>query len=362
MIYIHVPFCRSFCTYCDFYSEICCREKEEQDFEHYTKALVEEIESRRNEIQASSGTDTLYIGGGTPSVLPLSCLEEISAALGKSDFKEFTMEANPEDIIQKGASYVKGLSSLGVNRISLGIQSLDDDILHWMNRRHNAQRALEAMDMVREGGIENLSVDVIFGLDNLSDKSLQDTLNRILDKKPEHISAYQLSIEEGSALAKMISEGKYREADDEKCLRQYSEICSRLSSAGYSHYEISNWALPGYEAVHNSAYWTREPYVGLGPGAHSFFIAENGREKRSWNSRNISEWTSESELLDDEDIIAEKIMLGLRTSKGIDPQLCDRKALKRTLEENCLVREGDKVRIPEEKFFVSDDIISDLLP
>ena len=337
MIYLHVPFCRSFCTYCDFYSELLCKGCDGRTTDGYLEGVCAEIDSRRPEIENSKGVNTLYVGGGTPSALPLACLERIVRHLGQENYEEFTVEVNPEDIVEKGPDYVSGLKALGVTRVSMGVQSLDDGILRWMNRRHTAERALRAYRMLREGGFSNISLDLIFGLSNLPDAVLEDTLASFVQLAPEHISAYQLSIEEGSALSEMAADGRYTEASDEDCRRQYELICARLREAGYHHYEISNWARPGREAVHNSAYWSRQPYVGLGPGAHSLRI-EGGVQTRSWNSQSLSGWTSESETLTPEEIREEEIMLGLRTDKGVHGRV-----------------------IPESDWFVSDEIIRDLI-
>ena len=310
MIYVHVPFCRSFCTYCGFYSEICrraprsstqapgsredSRQVQNRLFEEYAAALRDEIAVRSTELVAarrgsafgpvppsapslsgSPAPDTLYIGGGTPSVLPLQVLEDIVGSLGPSEYEEFTIEVNPDDIVSGGPEYVSGLRRLGVNRVSMGVQSFDDGILKWMNRRHDAAGAREAFRLLRACGFDNISIDLIFGLSQLSDDAWADTVLAALALEPEHISAYQLSIEEDSALERMVADGRYVEASDEQCRSQYDTLCRMLAEAGYVHYEISNWARPGREAVHNSAYWRRVPYVGLGPGAHSFSLSSS---------------------------------------------------------------------------------------
>ena len=334
MVYVHVPFCRSFCTYCDFFSQTVCRGRDGELFRKYTGDLCLEAQSRKSEIEATLGLNTLYIGGGTPSVLPLSCLSRIVDAVGCGPYREFTVEVNPEDIVEKGMPYVSGLLELGVNRVSMGVQSLDDGILRWMNRRHDADGARRAFSLLRKAGVPNISVDVISGLSQLEDNVLESCLKEIISWGPEHISAYQLSIEEGSALFNLVESGSYVEADDEKCRRQYELTGELLSYAGYVHYEISNWAKPGFEAVHNSAYWKRLPYVGLGPGAHSL----KGENVRSWNSEELSGWTSSCEFLNPEEIREERLMLGLRTLEG-----------------------ADGMKIPESDWFVSDDIISRIL-
>ena len=394
MIYLHVPFCRSFCTYCDFYSEIACKGKDEAAIARWADDVCREIEARRQEIQETLDLNTLYIGGGTPSVLPLSVLQRILSTLAEVPFAEFTIEVNPEDIVERGAEYVRGLLDLGVNRISMGVQSLDDGILKWMNRRHSADGARTAfsiisgqgspqqthatLDTVRggtmskaNGGVEtaeqsrqfawaapdrkraiDISVDLITGVPGMTMEILETTVEEVIGWRPEHISAYQLSIEEGSVLARMIERGEVKELDEEACRAQYDYLCRRLAEAGYHHYEISNWALPGHEAIHNSAYWTRHPYVGLGPGAHSLcggaapkspaapdlptsptsgsvpvsaVRSEERREttkanRRSWNSQELSGWTAEGEDLTPEQIHEEEVMLLARTDKGPIPE------------------------------------------
>ncbi len=390
MIYLHVPFCRSFCTYCDFYSEIACKGRDEAAFARWADEVCAEIEARRQEIESTLDLDTLYIGGGTPSVLPLSVLRQILTTLqalrdgqraglrptrGQQylhcpseghPYTEFTIEVNPEDIVERGEEYIRGLLDLGVNRISMGVQSLDDGILKWMNRRHSADGARTAIRIIRgqahgeissqdlrhprlrggtvspaNGGAKRseavseeilpcaISIDLITGVPGMTMEILERTVEEVIGWRPEHISAYQLSIEEGSALARMIERGEVKELDEEACRAQYDYLCRRLAEAGYHHYEISNWALPGHEAIHNSAYWTRHPYVGLGPGAHSLI-----GNRRSWNSQELSGWTSDGEDLTPEQIHEEEVMLLARTDKG---------------------------PIPERDWFIADDIIPDLL-
>lgn len=384
MIYLHVPFCGSFCTYCDFYSEIC---RGGRAFNEYADAVLKEVNDRREEIcmnmSAPGAVNTLYIGGGTPSVLPLDVLRRIVDALlssrslrrgentvgAQSPFEEFTVEVNPEDIVEKGGEYVRGLLETGVDRVSMGIQSFDDGILRWMNRRHSAAGAVEAFRILRRCGVRNISVDLIFGLSQLADDVWKDTIERALELAPEHISAYQLSIEEGSALAKLVADGHYVEASDEQCRHQYDVLCQTLRQAGYHHYEISNFARPGFEAVHNSAYWSRVPYIGLGPGAHSLT-----GDIRSWNSQELphrstdgspATYSRTSETLSPEDIRVERIMLSLRTDKGLEAaelySLADRAVINSLLSEGALEKQGGSIRIPESRLFTSDEIIRELI-
>lgn len=334
-------------------------------------------------MSAPGAVNTLYIGGGTPSVLPLDVLRRIVDALlssrslrrgentvgAQSPFEEFTVEVNPEDIVEKGGEYVRGLLETGVDRVSMGIQSFDDGILRWMNRRHSAAGAVEAFRILRRCGVRNISVDLIFGLSQLADDVWEDTIERALELAPEHISAYQLSIEEGSALAKLVADGRYIEASDEQCRHQYDVLCQTLRQAGYHHYEISNFARPGFEAVHNSAYWSRVPYIGLGPGAHSLT-----GDIRSWNSQDLphrspdgfpATYSRTSETLSPEDIRVERIMLSLRTDKGLEAaelySLADRAVINSLLSEGALEKQGGSIRIPESRLFTSDEIIRELI-
>lgn len=361
MVYLHVPFCKSFCTYCDFYSEICSPWDSARVQNLFVDRVCEEIDRRRDEIAAAADVRTLYVGGGTPSLLPADALGRIVRHLDGGPYDEFTVEVNPDDIVAHGEDYVSDLLGLGVGRFSMGVQSMDDGILKWMNRRHDSAEAAEAFRILRAGGVDNISVDLIFGLSQVSLESWRDTVGRILELRPEHISAYQLSIEDGSALAGMVRSGRYAEATQEHCREQYDLLCRMLHGAGYEHYEVSNFALPGREAVHNSAYWTRSPYVGLGPGAHSF----DGRS-RSWNSQSLTAYSREFETLSPEDVRIETLMLGLRTSRGLDEAaancLADAAALADMISEGALVHSpGGRLRIPEDRFFVSDDIIRALI-
>lgn len=394
-------------------------------FNEYADAVIAEIRDRRKELEmnmsAQDAVNTLYIGGGTPSVLPLDVLSRIVGAVSQTErlslvteqlslvtepvevttptelFDEFTVEVNPEDIVEKGREYVRGLLALGVNRISMGIQSFNDDILRWMNRRHDAGNAVKAFHILRESGVRNISIDLIFGISQLTDETWKDTIEKALELSPEHISAYQLSIEEGSALAKMVADGRYVEASEEQCRRQYDILCRCLGRSGYHHYEISNFAKPGFEAVHNSAYWRRAPYIGLGPGAHS--LTGN---VRSWNSQELphrqqdetsscnpdrisscnpdstscqtssrnpsgklATYSRNFETLSPEDIRVERIMLSLRTDKGLEAaalySLAGRAVINSLLSEGALEKQGGSIRIPESRLFTSDEILRELI-
>lgn len=423
MIYVHIPFCKSFCTYCGFYSETSAC------YDRYVEALLGEIDRRKSEFDATKDVNTLYIGGGTPSVMPLPLLcrvvEALKDALGSRNFDEFTVELNPEDVIQRGEAYAEALLGMGVTRASMGVQSFDDGILRWMNRRHDAATAVRAYRILEKSGFRNISIDLIFGLPELGPDSQlrhsdsfpghfpdqrgkdgyvpllderlwRETILRALDISasgmlPSHISAYQLSVEPDSALDGMIADGRCREASEESCARQYEILCEELSAAGYHHYEISNFALPGMEARHNSAYWRHVPYVGLGPGAHSLSILPDGHRCRSWNSPDLKLYLetfaplgqrdtgcSGQETLSPVQLGIENVMLGLRTSRGCPlselVSACDRARLDSAISSGRLVpvpgsselsgqEDGaaQYYRIPEKYFFISDGIISELL-
>ena len=393
MIYVHVPFCRSFCTYCDFYSEVAARCRKAEDalrqeelFEEFVQALCAEAVSRAGEI--SDEANTLYIGGGTPSVLPLSALKTLFCTLKGfcgGNFEEFTVEVNPEDIIEKGHAYVEGLLELGVNRVSMGVQSFDDKVLRFMNRRHSSGEAVRAYAILEDAGVRNISIDLIFGLPQLSMDQWRQTLDKALDissrgNLPQHVSSYQLSVEPGSMLARLLEKGVWTEASEDVCRMQYSVLCETLSGAGYHHYEISNFALPGYEAVHNSAYWRHIPYVGLGPGAHSFASGRGHSPDavacRQWNSPDLNAYLEafrqgdfsavrEGESLSPDQLTLEHVMLGLRTSAGLPADYlrahCSPSALSSALSCGHLVSDGTCIRIPESHFFISDAIISSLV-
>lgn len=362
-IYIHIPFCRTHCTYCGFYSELL---RTPQGSESFVSALCSEIAEASPVAFRSEAEMTLYFGGGTPSLLSLEQISRIVKTIGIQDFSEFTMEVNPDDIVKNGMEYTEGLKKLGVNRISMGVQSFDDAVLKRMGRRHNAAEAVTAYGILREAGFENISLDFIFGfVPGMSARDLGKALESLPGGIPEHLSCYQLSIEEGSGLEKMVQRGIYVMPSDEECERQYYDLCAVLRDMGYEHYEISSWARPGRRSRHNSSYWDHTPYIGFGPGAHSLFVS-GGNYVRRWNNPDLSAYIEAagkadfstvrgSETLTEEQIEEERIMLGLRTSDGIPSGM-----LKNT---DILVPSAidDYIRIPEGKWFVSDSIITNMI-
>lgn len=358
MVYVHVPFCRSFCTYCAFYSELVARDAASSRLAAWCEAVCAEAIRRRDEIAATAAVPTLYIGGGTPSVLSPSMLGAIVSCV-QPPFEEFTIEVNPDDIVRQGPSWLKAVKELGVNRISMGVQSFDDGLLRKLARRHDSAAALQAFRLLRDAGFDNISLDLIFGVSGLSPEIWEESLSLLLDLHPEHVSAYQLSLDEGSELHAMAQKGLYRELPEEECRMQYDRLCSVLGGAGYHHYEVSNFAVPGREAIHNSAYWKRVPYVGLGPGAHSF-----DGSRRTWNEGCLTGWGSCSELLGPEEERLESLMLALRTDSGMPREelrsLCGGGVVDAMLSEGLLELSGGHVRIPESSFFIHDSLVARL--
>lgn len=301
MIYIHVPFCHRKCTYCAFYSKPLVGGQ--WPVAGYVDALLEEMELRKGE--QAHPIHTVYLGGGTPSILPLTELSRIVESLHKcfdlSQVEEMTIEANPEDLAPE---YLLSLKQLGFNRLSIGVQSLDDKVLRLLNRRHTAQQALDAVENARAAGFSNISVDFIFGLPGVGG------ISDLIDVAGvTHVSAYALTVEPGTALAVQVEQGRVVLPDEDEVVRQYHALHDALESHGFRQYEVSNYARPGYESKHNSRYWDRTPYLGLGPGAHSF----DGIHRR-WNN---PDGTYSEETLTEADAYNEILMTALRTTRGL---------------------------------------------
>lgn len=305
MLYVHVPFCHRKCTYCAFFSRV---ESGRWTVESYVDALLAEMERRKGE--QAHPIRTVYFGGGTPSMLSVSHLERIVEGLRQcfdlSQVEEVTLEANPEDLTP---DYLSALASLGFfNRLSIGIQSLDDDVLRLLNRRHTARQALDAVENARKAGFRNISVDFIYGIghkDPISPISLISPIFSLIN----HISAYALTVEPGTALARQVEQGRVVLPDEDEVVRQYYALHDVLEQSGFRQYEVSNYARPGYESRHNSRYWDRTPYLGLGPGAHSF-----DGQCRKWNN---PDGTMGEELLTPADAYNEMLMTALRTVRGL---------------------------------------------
>ncbi len=376
-IYVHVALCRSKCIYCDFYSEVCGKDI---DWRKYLDAISDELKQRSAEL-AGMRQITLYIGGGTPSLIPadlfarmLGSLRNIVArgAAGPVMITETTMEVNPDDVTPERAAVWK---KAGVDRISMGVQSLDDRELKMTGRRHDARTAAEAYDTLARF-FDNVSLDLMFGLPGQTLESLSRTLDAFIRMRPQHVSAYSLMYEERTVLTRLRDDGKIEEADENLSVAMFRMINDRLKESGYRRYEISNYALPGFESKHNSAYWDGTPYIGLGPSAHSF----DGGRCRRWNVADIKEYIRGvenngnyygTETLTRIELREEFIMTGLRTSKGIDlrrfEKLFGADARNLLLEKGdvplqkgLLEQRGDSLCLTDSGVMVSDEIIVEL--
>lgn len=319
-IYIHVPFCSRRCIYCDFYF-VTTRGGRNS----FVDALCREIELY-GQRYGDRPVDTVYVGGGTPSLLPVEAIGRIFDALGDcfdvSRVRETTLETNPEDL---SLDYLAGLRSLGIDRASVGIQSFFDEDLRFMNRSHGPTQAEAAIPMLTQAGFDNFTADLIFGLPDQRSDYWQANLERLADYATPHVSTYGLTIEPATPLHKMVRRGHTVPAKDKVHAQCYEQAIATLCGAGYEHYEISSFALPGRRALHNQRYWQHLDYLGFGPSAHSFMRAPARRWSNVRSLRRYVSMLEGSELpLDAEEVLArtdlanERVMLGLRTAEGID--------------------------------------------
>ncbi|MCU0433674.1 MAG: radical SAM family heme chaperone HemW [Bacteroidia bacterium] len=316
-LYLHIPFCKQACHYCDFHFSTSQQRRGEM-----TDALIAELGMRKNELPAVS-LETVYFGGGTPSLLTGDELMRIFEAIGENfslaPDAEITLEANPDDLTD---AYLRTLRHTPVNRLSIGIQSFRDDDLQLMNRAHTAADAKRVVQRAQDAGITNLSVDLIYGIPGLSNAAWLRNLDEAFSLGMQHLSCYNLTVEPKTALAWQVAKGFVRAPDDALCEQQFILLTERAADAGFVHYEISNFSLPGWEARHNSSYWKNKPYLGLGPSAHSY----NGNQ-RSHNIANNSEYlrriaagqtAATVEELSPNERYNEFVLTRLRTSWGIE--------------------------------------------
>lgn len=315
-IYIHIPFCKQRCSYCAFYSTTLYNIREK-----YVNALCKELIMRKN-YALDAAIETIYLGGGTPSTLSVEQLQRICdtiyATYPVSTTPEVTIECNPDDLTP---DFLAQLKKLPFNRISMGVQSFSDTQLKRLGRRHNADRARQAVHNAREAGYKNISIDLIFALPGSTIAEWEHDLESAIALRPNHLSAYNLTYEEGTPMHRALERGDFAELSEEENIEQFQMLISKLKQAGYKHYEISNFALPGYESRHNSSYWNDTPYVGCGAAAHSY----NGTS-RQWNVADIKEYIKgiesgvpnfEIEELSEEERYNDTILTRLRTVKGI---------------------------------------------
>jgi oxygen-independent coproporphyrinogen III oxidase len=372
-IYIHVPFCRQACSYCDFY--FVTRLALIPD---YVDALIRDIRSWTGSRWTRTPIKTLYFGGGTPSTLDPRQLERILAALHETfdigSLDEFTFELNPDDA---RPDYLEAIRNLGVDRLSMGVQSFNPDLLTFMHRSHSRDEALRSLDNIRNAGFRRFSADLIYGNPGQTDAMLEDDIRQLLAFEPPHISAYALTIEESTRLGKLEALGRLQPADDDHVAQQALLLESRLKDAGRVRYEVSNYATKGNEAVHNTNYWRHISYLGIGPGAHSFWHAD--KEAWRWNNeRDLKAWMAdpaaartEPEHLDGLQRAEEYVLLRLRNAEGLDTvHLMDEYDYAMTPEQHAywdqlrfsgLALPGDPWRLSSEGFNVADRITVDLL-
>ena len=368
-IYFHIPFCRRICAYCDFYKNADLRLMEQT-----LAAMEREVVARRDFLRGEA-VHTIYFGGGTPSLVSAEwigrAIELCRATFDCSMLEEVTLEANPDDLSEE---YLRALREVGVNRLSIGIQSFDDEVLRTMNRRHDAAAAVRAVEAARAAGFDNITIDLIYGLPFGPKDALTRSLAQAVALGVEHISAYHLTIEPNTRFGRMAERGELAPVPEEESERQYNQVHTTLTAAGYDHYEISNFAREGRRSRHNSSYWQSQPYLGIGPAAHSF-----DGESRLWARSSVAEYLAgvdrgecyENELLTATDRYNETIMTALRCREGIDLTELEKKFGRDRMEyfvseatrfvaSGVLVNDGNRIAMCPERWLVSDSVIAEL--
>ena len=367
-IYLHIPFCKKACHYCNFHFST-----QTADMQVFVDTLIQEIALQKSYIKEP--IETIYFGGGTPSLLEEAQLIEILAAIDAhfeiADIIECTLEANPDDM---HPSKIAAWKKIGINRLSIGIQSFQASALTWMNRAHTVEQSHAAIQMALDAGIDNLSIDLIYGTPSLSDQALMADLDWIAHYQIKHVSCYALTVEDKTALKKSIEKGQIENIDSEKQARHFEIVCARLKTMGLEHYEISNFAKPGFRSQHNSHYWSGETYLGLGPSAHSFNTIS-----RQWNIANNALYIKsiaqgqlnfEIELLTEANRYNEYMMTSLRRIEGFDLDLIAAKFGNRYYEHsiaminemeprNIFNQNGNQYSLKDEAKFLADGIASD---
>lgn len=370
-IYIHIPFCKQACSYCNFHFSTKLQTKDD-----VVAAIQQEIGLQANYLPERQ-INTLYFGGGTPSILQAKELNTIVRTLQDhfsfADNMEITLEANPDDLTD---DKLAGLLSTPINRFSIGIQSFRDTDLQFMNRPHTAREAYNAIEKSQQAGYTTLTIDFIYGTPTLDDKAWQENLQAAFQMGIPHISAYALTVEPRTALNHWIQNGKVTDIDDEQAARQFEILMDETATNDYEHYEISNFAKPGYRAQHNTSYWLNIPYLGIGPGAHSF----NGTT-RQWNVANNVQYAKailhegrvpfEQETLSQKDRYNETLLTSLRTKWGCDlnqlyadfPEEFTNAFAKesaRLIEQGLLQKENGHIKLSRQGTLLADSVIADL--
>ena len=393
-LYIHIPFCKSRCIYCGFYSTTGLQLRQ-----RYVDAVCHEMEMR----SCIPAPDTIYLGGGTPSQLTVGQLRQLFIYINKvygSDAQEITIECNPDDVTEQ---YAKALVQLGVNRVSMGAQTFSNERLRFLHRRHNAEQVSVAVQRLRDAGIRNISVDLMYGFPDETLEEWEKDIDAALALDVEHLSAYCLMIEEGTPLYQLVHKGdgsRYAQEcaqenlphntldslDEELERQMYELLIDQMAKSGYEHYEISNFAKPGFRSRHNSSYWQDVPYIGLGAAAHSYFIPNNtvlggsaakSAPVRSWNASDIQAYIAaiergerpcDEEVLDEDTHYNDRITTALRTNDGLDlTTLSDRHRTFCMKEAQCFLNDGllrlddHRLILTRKGLFVSDMVMSSLM-
>lgn len=370
-IYLHIPFCKKRCIYCDFYSTTSINYKDE-----YIECLKKEIVLKKKYI-TDKKIETIYFGGGTPSQLSPqdieSIIQHIYQTYDVADNPEITIEANPDDLKE---NFVLNLSKTHVNRISIGIQTFNDERLKFLNRRHNSDEAIEAVKMCQNYKFENISIDLIYGFPNEKLNDWEKDIETAISLNVPHISAYHLIYEEGTPIYKMLQKHEFEEIDEDTSLNQFRLLIKKLNDAGYIHYEISNFCKKDKHSRHNTSYWTNKEYIGCGPSAHSY-----NTKKRFWNISNLYKYIEkvnnneeffETEDLDTYTLYNEYILTSLRTIWGANPYYIKEhfgerlynyfiKNSEKHMKNKDMENHNNNIRISNEGIFISDSIMSDLM-
>lgn len=370
-IYIHIPFCKSKCAYCNFFSLVS-----EKKINDYVNSLKREIVSRKDYLGGEK-VKTIYFGGGTPSLLPTKYIDEILKILNNNfdlvSNPEITLEANPDTIDKEQLFELK---SLGVNRISVGIQSFNDDDLKYLDRKHDSRHALQIIDDLKCVGFEKLTLDLIYGIPTLTEEKWNKNLDIFFSTGISHLSAYALTVEPKTILGQRIEKGDLQDVNEDETIRHYEILVDRTKENGFEHYEISNFAKPGCRSQHNSIYWNDEKYLGLGPSAHSY-----DGNSRQWNISNLTKYIQlinsesecyyEKEILSTEDKFNEYVMTSLRTSWGCDIEKISAKYgssyaehflknVKKYLESGEMLKDFNTYRLTDEGMLFADGIAAEL--
>lgn len=370
-IYIHIPFCKQRCIYCDFYTTTNLIDRQ-----NYMDALCREAELRKDYIEGEV-VNTIYFGGGTPSLLQSADFEQIFHSLYKnfnvSADAEITLEANPDDL---SSDYIKLLQDLPVNRLSMGVQSFNDRELKFLNRRHDAKQAIDVVQKCRKAGFNNISIDLMYGLPEQTMDIWKYNLHQAVELDVQHISAYHLIYEEKTKLYRLLEKGRVKTIEENLSVDMFSEMIDQFRQAGFEHYEISNFAKEGFISKHNSSYWLGTKYLGLGSSAHSF-----DGENRAWNISSVKEYIKgidgqnpdiTMEYLDENMRYNDFILTGLRTKWGVDLKQLEQKFgdlklnyclqnIQKHIDRDKVIKVEDKLKLTQDGIFISDDIMSDLM-